>query len=74
MTDTIKINREMLRKAFSDAKNRNTTDRFLEALELHLFGPPKPREWKVYLDPSGRLYEGEVIPGVSFKVREVLDQ
>ncbi len=57
MSDTIKINREMLREAFNEAKNRNSSERVLECLELRIFGPKKLREAWAYIG----AHKGEII-------------
>ncbi len=78
MTDTIKINREMLREACDKIDARQNHILTLGCLmERELFGPKKPREWKVWVSPHGEI-KSEVLPTVApvwedIRVREVLE-
>lgn len=75
MTDTIKINREMLREAVKrNSPEHNSEDAFLQRLENELFGPPKPREWEVWIDDEGLICQQSYQPMTLVKVREILDE
>ena len=76
MSDTIKINREMLREAIENARNYPPNMHYPAAIEMALFGPPKPREWTLYFgggpDSHGATWQCSE-PKEVVRVREVLE-
>lgn len=58
MNEKVEISREQLRDAFADASRRNSVERVLECLEAIIFGPPKPVEWRAFVDQAGVLRDG----------------
>jgi hypothetical protein len=78
MTDTIKINREMLADAWNKAWSRDSTLVPSYAhLELVLFGPKKPREltlWRAATSWHELVQGASVHDGCEvIRVREVLE-
>jgi hypothetical protein len=77
MTETIKINREMLKAALTACAGYFPASSFA-AIERELFGPPKPREVFIRFVKDGTVESADLSqarylgPGW-FKFREVLD-